>query len=121
MKDIYFEKYLKQKSSLPEWVSEIIEGENKDKVKFFALCDLDDNLMLTEQWIVLGTKNFYSFKKDHKEVIPMEKIKEVRELRSKVANNLSVLDKDKNILTVLWYGQRQNILFGHKVLNSYVE
>ena len=41
----------------------------------------------------------------------MENIKEVRELRSKVANNLSILDGEKNILTVLWYGQRQNILF----------
>ena len=49
MKDIYFEKYLKQKSSLPEWVKEEVEGTHKDIVKFFALCDLDDNLMLTEQ------------------------------------------------------------------------
>lgn len=111
MKDIYFEKYLKQKSSLPDWVSIEVEAKHKDTVKFFAFCDLDEKLMITERWIVLGTKNFYTFENDHREVITMDSIKEVRELRSKVANNLSILDDEKSILTVLWYGQRQNILF----------
>lgn len=111
MKNIYFDKYLKQASTLPEQYVKKVEQQHSDEIKFFALSDLDSNLKLTQQWIVLGAKNLYSFESGLDEVIELKKIQQVRELRSKVANNLSLLDKEGNVLTVLWYGQRQNILF----------
>ncbi len=106
----YFDRYLKQKSILPANMRAYVEVENKDRVSFYALSDLDSNFERTEKWIVVGNNKLYVFQGEGKSIFSLENLK-IREGHGRVANHLTLLSENDDLLDVFWYGQKQNILF----------
>ena len=54
------ERYLSQPSRLPAEVRRRAQSVLGGPVRLYALVDLDDELRLTEQWLVLGDENVVS-------------------------------------------------------------
>ena len=67
----YFDRYLKQKSILPANMRAYVEVENKDRVSFYALSDLDSNFERTEKWIVVGNNKLYVFQGEEKSIFSL--------------------------------------------------
>ena len=106
----YFDRYLKQKSILPANMRAYVEVENKDRVIFYALSDLNKNFERSEKWIVVGNKKLYVFHGEDRSIFSLKNIK-TREGNGRVANHLTILNESEELLDVFWYGQKQNILF----------
>lgn len=106
----YFDRYLKQKATLPAKLREVVEVQCADRVVFYALSDLDENFEKNEKWIVVGSKDLYLFRGEDFKSYALDSIT-VRENLGKVVNNIALLDKQGVVLETLWYGQKQNVLF----------
>ncbi|MFT6633633.1 MAG: ATP-binding cassette subfamily B protein [Bacteriovoracaceae bacterium] len=110
MEKLYFSKYLKQKDGLPTKVRQIIEIEFKDTVLFYAMADLDEDLMISEFWIILGRESMYTSNGSGVNKIYCKKGSKVVEQLGTVANTLSICH-EKEISVCFWYSQKQNVLF----------
>lgn len=106
MKTEYFEKYLQQKEKLPSFYYEKIE----EKVLFYAFSDFDHDFQSIEKWIVVTATRLYVFENKLENSYFIDDLK-VREGKGHGINNLTLLSESKEVLEVIWYGQRQNIVF----------
>jgi ATP-binding cassette subfamily B protein len=110
MKNTYFKKYLKQKETLPMEIRQVIQKKYSVEVEFYAMADLNEELKISEAWIVLGKgKLFIARGTDIEEVLVTKESKVVEQLGT-VANTLSICEKDE-VVTCFWYSQKQNVLF----------
>ena len=107
MKDNFFRQYLDQPSKLPDKLRGVIEKDYKDNILFYAFCDLDSNLKLTQSWIILGER-LYIVRDELVSAYTIDKNTKVEEEFGLVANTLSIKQNDKFIDT-LWYGQKQSV------------
>jgi len=106
VKTEYFEKYLQQKEKLPSFYYEKIE----EKVLFYAFSDFDHDFQSIEKWIVVTATRLYVFENKLENSYFIDDLK-VREGKGHGINNLTLLSESKEVLEVIWYGQRQNIVF----------
>lgn len=110
MKEIYFNKYLKQKFSLPKEVVNEIRITHKDEIVFYAMSDLGKDLIVHEQWIILGKDTLYYLVGEKVSKLSLVGEFVVSEQKGAVANNLTVEGMKSESIT-FWYSQKQSVLF----------
>lgn len=116
----YIEKYLKQKSKLPQDVRELVLRQEKNsEIKLYAFSDLDENLKFRGSWLVLTPDFLYLILEENREYklkskIKIAEIKSIKEVEAVSCTTLLFLASDdvKPLISVS-YTHRQKIIMGH--------
>jgi len=115
----FIKRYLGQEDKLPQEITQKLREVSSESIYLYGLSDLNDDLIFSENWLVLTRKEVFLFSREEQgyELLnhfSLSQIKEVREVHSLSCSTLTFIEAhDLLPLAIVRYTHRQKIIMGH--------